>query len=126
ISTPVVMLRRAAADTGGTAATGTANPANTVSEMDSNLNPSPTATLISYTANPTINDASPTYLGVEVIPLPTASTAAVNNVIKWHFESMEFDQQPTLRGTAQQLCLNLNGASVSSGSLNININWSEQ
>ena len=63
---PITVLRRATADTGGTAATTTANPGVTTQiasrDTGQGLNTAATATLISYTANPTINDTSPVYI----------------------------------------------------------------
>src|SRR6267154_1818040 len=60
ISVPVTLLKRVSADTGGTAASTAANPANTISKRDSS-NATATAIPIAYTANPTIVDSAPTY-----------------------------------------------------------------
>ena len=125
VSAPFTLVRRTTADTGGTAATTTANWANTIAKNDTN-NPTPTATLISYSANPTINDTSPVYLRSSYLTLPTTAAGTSISPIQWDWDSLEFMQRPTLRGAAQQFCINLNGVSVSSGLLHINIQWSEE
>lgn len=125
ITAPVTLLRRAAVDTGGTAATTTANWANTIAENDTN-NPTPTATLISYSANPTINDASPTYLRSRNVTFPTTASGTVLVPIVWEWDTTSFGERPTLRGTAEQICVNLNSVSVSSGVLQLSIEWTEE
>lgn len=126
-SVPAVILRRASVDTGGTAATTIANPANTGSDAD-NPNPTPTATLIAYTANPTINDASPTYVRAAYITTPTvaAGTSSANTVFTFGANLPQFTQQLTLRGITEQVCLNLQGTTITSGLLNITITWTEE
>jgi hypothetical protein len=127
VTLPVTLLMRTTADTGGTAASTTANPANTIAKRDSN-NATATATPISYTANPTINDTSPTYVDSASLTLPT--TAAGTVTVPLHFSylanNVGLTQAPTLRGAAQQLCLNFNAVSVSSGVLNGSITWTEE
>ena len=125
VSAPFTLVRRTTADTGGTAATTTANWANTIAKNDTK-NPTPTATLISYSANPTINDTSPVYLRSAYLTLPTTAAGTSISPIQWDWDSLEFVQRPALRGAAQQFCINLNGVSVSSGLLHINIQWSEE
>lgn len=124
-TTPVTLLRRAAVDTGGTAATTTANWANTIAELDTN-NPTPTATLISYSANPTINDTSPTYLRSRNVTFPTIASGTVLVPIVWEWDTTSFGERPTLRGTSEQICVNLNSATVSSGVLQLTVEWTEE
>lgn len=57
VTVPVSLIRRAAVNTGGTAAGTTANPANAITKRDTN-NGTAVATLVSYTANPTITDSA--------------------------------------------------------------------
>lgn len=126
ITTPIVLLRRAALDTGGTAASTIANPANTVGKHDSQ-SPTHAATLIAYTANPTINDTSPTYIRAETLSLAAAS-AAGSGRIEWKFGKGvqgNFSQPLVLRGAAQQACLNLNGVSITSPVIQVSIEWTE-
>lgn len=125
VTAPFTILRRAAVDTGGTAATTTANWANTIAENDTN-NPSPTATLISYSANPTINDTSPTYLRSRSVTLPTAAAGTVTVPGVYDWDPTSFGERPTLRGAAEQICINLNATSVASGLLQLSIEWTEE
>lgn len=127
ISIPVTFVRRNLADTGGTAATTTANPANTVSKRDT-TNPTSVATLISYTANPTINDTSPTFISSSQLTLPTTAAGTVIVPLQFDYvdETPALIEQPTLRGPAQQFCINLNATTVTTGVLNGSITWTEE
>src|SRR5580692_2774948 len=60
ITTPIVLKLNHSQDTGGTAATGLALP---VAAPGSSSDPAATATLTAYTANPTIPDSTPNYIG---------------------------------------------------------------
>lgn len=127
VTVPAVILRRAVVDTGGTAASTIANPANTIGKSDNN-NPTATATLIAYTANPTIVDASPTYVAAAnaTFTVTSAGTSAVNTQFTFGANLPQFTQQLVLRGIAEQVCLNLQAATISSGLLNITISWTEE
>lgn len=127
VTLPITLLMRTTADTGGTAASTTANPANTIAKRDSN-NATATATPISYTANPTINDTSPTYVDSASLTLPTTAAGTVTVPLNFSYvgQNTSLMQVPTLRGAAQQLCLNFNAVSVSSGVLNGSITWTEE
>jgi len=125
VTAPFTLLRRASVDSGGTAATTTANWANTIAKNDTG-NATATATLISYSANPTINDTSPTYIASDYITLPTTAAGTIIRPVIWEWPNTSFAQRPTLRGTSQQLCINLNAVSVSSGLLHVDIQWTEE
>lgn len=125
VASPFTLVRRASADTGGTAATTTANWANNIAKNDS-LNATATATLISYSANPTINDTSPDYIRSAVVTIPTTAAVTQNNGVSWVWDSTQFGQRPALRGIAQQFCINLNAVSISSGVLQLAIEWTEE
>lgn len=132
VALPINVLRRATADTGGTAATTTANPGVTtqIASRDTGqaTNTSATAVLVSYTANPTINDAAPVYIDSKMMLLGLTGTTlpAQLTVFDWSRDIENNVQVPTLRGTAQQLCVNLTAVSVSSGVLNGVITWTEE
>jgi len=132
VTLPVIVVRRATADTGGTAATTTANPGITtqIASRDTGQSPNTgaTATLISYTAVPTINDTSPVYVDAALMTLGTtaAATNPIMAVFDWSRDIENNVQVPTLRGTAQQLCLNFNTVSISSGVLSGSISWTEE
>ena len=128
ITTPLVVLRRASVDTGGTAGSTTANPANTISLRDTTQSAA-TATLIAYTANPTIVDTTPTYVDSQSITLPVSGTTAASVVPTYFDYSKDIENivaPPTLRGIAQQICVNVGGASNSSGVINGGITWTEE
>ena len=130
ITAPFTILRRASLDSGGTAASTTANPANTIQSMDPSTYPvsAATATLVSYTANPTINDTSPTYIDSASITLTGTATSTVIVPATFDFGVYIEDliAAPTLRGTAQQICVNLNSTSISTGLINGTIVWTEE
>lgn len=126
-SVPVVVLRRASLDTGGTAASTIANPANTIGKSDTN-NPTATAVLIAYTANPTIVDASPTYMSAGYLTTPTVAAGTNTPITEFTFGANlpQFTQQLTLRGLTDQVCLNMQAGSISSGVLEITASWTEE
>lgn len=125
VSLPITLVRRVAVDSGGTAASTTANPANTIAKHDVN-NATATAVPISYTANPTINDTSPTYIRSANVTLPVTSAGVTINPLRFDFGNLQNGEQPIiLSGAAAQLCLNANAVSVSSGLLTGSISWYE-
>lgn len=132
VTVPITIVRRVTADTGGTAATTTANPGVTtqIASRDTGQNPNTAATavLISYTAVPTINDTAPVYIDSDAITLPTTAAATDNTptVFDWSRDIENNLQPPTLRGAAQQLCVNFNSTSITSGVLNGSITWTEE
>lgn len=126
ISIPVTILKRVAADTGGTPAGTTANPANTISKRDSG-NPNPVATLIAYTANPTIVDTSPTYIGSEQLGVVATTVGVLGPTLNWDWakDIENFLQPPTLKGAAEQICVNLNATSATA-LLTGSFTWTEE
>lgn len=124
INISAYLTKHIVANTGGTAATGTALP--TAYPMDS-TNPTVSATLQAYTANPTIADAASTVINSATLFLPVTSTASGQNAVIFDWGSGGIALQgPTLRGIAQQVCVNLNGVTApSSGLLNVQWVWTE-
>src|SRR5207244_12753555 len=116
----------------GTAATTTANPGITTQiasrETTQALNTSATAVLVSYTAAPTIVDAAPVYLDSGTMPLSaTGTTNGFGNLVfDWSKDNENNIQPPTLRGAAQQICLNFNSVSPGTALLNGVIMWTEE
>lgn len=129
INLPLTVLRRTLADTAGTAGTTTANPANTISARDTGtaLATAATATLISYTAVPTINDTSPTYIDSAYANFGTSATNAPGAFFDFAKDTENQLQMPTVRGAAQQICLNFNATSIgAAGTTTGSITWTEE
>lgn len=121
VSLPMFLARRVSLNTGGTPATGNALPV--ASKLDSG-DAAATATLNAYTANPTIVDASPTLIRAGTVTLPVTSAGTSINPLVWDFTMPGF-KAAVLRGAAQSLNLNLNSVSVTSGLLNVELQWAE-
>lgn len=122
VNVPVTVVKRATANTGGTLATSTALPVPYA--LDS-TNPAATATTQSWTANPTLTDSTPGILASGVGVFVTTGTSAGNGGLLFDWESRNFMEAITLRGVAQQMCVNFNATTVSSGVININAAWTE-
>ncbi len=129
VNIPLVLVKRAALDTGGTAASTTANPANTITKLNSTFAAS-TATLIAYTANPTINDSSPGYIWSTFLPLAAATGNGNRVYLNFNDDNGGLTSPPTIPSgqTAQQICLNgqSTAATLTGNSLNITIEWTEE
>lgn len=126
VTTPFLLYRRVSRDTGGTAATSLALPvAVPHSPNDSASN----STLIAYTANPTVVDASPSLMDDLIVDLPV-TTAAGGPVENTHIYGTSIDifekGIDAIKNTTQQLCVNLNGVTVATGVLQITMEWQEQ
>ena len=125
VSLPVTILRRASLDTGGTAATTTALP---VAATNFSSDPAATAVLVAYTANPTIVDSSPVYFRTGIASFNTTAALVAQARTFWEFGETigEFSRGlDILKNTAQQVCVNFNAVSVTSGLVNIDITWVE-
>lgn len=125
ITTPFLVYRRASQDTGGTASTSLAAP---VAVPHNTTDPASTTTLIGYTANPTIVDSSPALLETMLVDLPVTTAAGGNTeVVRTYGTATDMFSKglDIPKNTTQQICLNLNGVSVSSGVLQINMEWTE-
>jgi hypothetical protein len=126
------LLRRVSLDTGGTAATTTANPGITtqIASRDTGQSPNtaPTAVLVSYTAAPTIVDTAPVYIGNQNMFAPLAASVAAAVPVDFHFarDAENNVQLATLRGASQQICVN-NVATLTNTNLwNGEIVWTEE
>ena len=123
IDTPFILYKRATVDTGGTAATGLAAP---VAAGLGTTDPASTATLIAYTANPTITDSSPIVMDIATVPIDVTTTANGQTTLTYGTSQDLFSKGLDLpKNSTKQLCVNLNGVSISSGVLDINAQWQE-
>lgn len=122
VSLPVSLNKHVLANTGGTAATGAALPVPYT--MDS-TNPAVSATTQAWTTAPTINDTTPGIISVGEIGLvATTVGASVMPYLLFDLIERNFAQTAVLRGTAQQLCVNLQSTTTTS-SLNVSFWWTE-
>lgn len=117
ISVPVSLIRRSAANTGGTSAVQAAVTHDT-------NNPVATAVVATYTANPTVLGAAVgTVLESGKIPAPLTGGAVQVTVFEFGTNS---NQAIVLRGTSQVLAFNLNGTTVAGGNIAIAVQWVEE
>lgn len=121
VSLPVVITKHASANTGGTAATTTALPVPY--KFDTN-DATATATTTAYTANPTIVDAAPGLIDAGIVTFNVTTTTG-GTPFNFTYLTHIYNEPPTLRGVAQQVCVNLNGISISSGLLAVSFLWTE-
>lgn len=129
---PVSLLRRASLNTGGTAATTTANPGVTtqIASRDTGQNPntSATAVLISYTAAPTVVDTAPVYIDSQLMVMPIVTSLMTASPVDFYFsrDAENNIQIATLRGAAQQICVNIGAALTNASAWNGSIVWTEE
>lgn len=123
VSTPFYLAKRASVDTGGTAATSNALPVEGL--LDTGVDGASGATLVAYTANPTITDASPKLVAAGTLTLPTAAAGTVIQPLVFDFGKY-LGRAAVLRGAAQQLCVNANGATITTGSLQVEVEYTAE
>jgi len=116
-ATPVVLIKRSVADTLGTSTAPVAVPHDST-------NAAATAVVRAYTANPT--------LGTTIAPMQarritlTTAAGAIPNVPTVIELAIRGEQGIVLRGIAEQLALNFNGATVAGAVLDIDVTWTEE
>lgn len=115
LNTPVVLAKRSTANTAGTCAAMTAVPIDTA-------NAAATAVASSCTANPTLGTLVGNVASVSAM-FNVGTAASVPAVFT---NGIDNGQPIILRGVAQTLGVNLAGVSVSSGVLNVTIEWTEE
>ena len=120
LSTAVLLTKHASADTLGTPAVTTALP--TPYSLDT-ANPTVSATTTAYTANPTINDAAPGIIDGALLNF--GLTTAANAPLHFDYYNRLYAEAPTLRGVAQQVCVNLNAVTVTGGLMTVEFRWTE-
>lgn len=113
----ILLLRRSTANTGGTSTAPTAS-------LHDTSNASATATVLAYTANPTLGTSAGTIRAIKAW-VPTA-TSGMASIIEWDFGRQRNSQEITLRGTSQVLAVNLNATTLAGNSFNISIEWREE
>jgi len=125
ITTPILINLNHSLDSGGSANTGLALPV--AAPLNTN-NAAATATLTSYSANPTVNDSSPNLLGVwaQSFAVTTGATTPTiwpgASAVDLFVQGYDIIKAATV---VQQICLNLDGKSISSGLVNVTFYWTE-
>ncbi len=118
----VILNKRSTANTGGTSVVRTAVPHDST-------NVAATATVRSYTANPTVGTLVGNIYSSRIsFPVQTPANAQGNGgaVVPWVWDSGHDGQPIVLRGITQQVGINLNSVTITGGLLNISIEWSEE
>jgi len=124
---PINLVRRVSVDTGGTPAGTTANPANTIAKRDVSSGTA-SATLVSYTAAPTIVDSSPTYIDSQAMTMPIVTSVLGPILVDFNFgaDNSNLINPPILVGAAAQLCINNGVALTNASAWNGSIVWTEE
>jgi len=113
----IVLAKRSTANSSGTSAAATAVP-------NDSGNAEATATVLSYTVNPTTGTLVGNVRAGMVLISGTASVAP-NEMTVYDFGNLP-GQCIVLRGTAQVLAVNLNGVTVTGGSMTYWVEWTEE
>ena len=114
-----VLRKHSTADSGGTSS------ACTIFPIDSN-DAAASATCLQYTANPTsIGSVVGSPRVIEWL-VPAPATTSYFTPLEWDFGGPHPEQAIVLRGTSQQLAVNLNGNTMTGGSCNISMTWTEE
>ena len=113
----VALIKRSTADTGGTSVAATVVPVDST-------NPAGTATVLAYTANPTVGTAVGTVRAELVWFGQTAGAGSPPE-----FKTFDFSDLPegglVLRGTAQVLAVSLGGTAATGASAQVVFDWIE-
>ena len=119
----VLVIKRSAANTGGTSSACTAVP------NDSN-NAAATATVLAYTANPTgLGAAVGTMISRQIFignAAPGGNVSPIEGGGGDLYEAYRPSQAIVLRGTAQVLAINLNSVTSAGNSFDIFVEWTEE
>lgn len=114
----VLLIKRSAANTGGTSASAIAVPHDST-------NSAATATVLNYTANPSSLGTSVGTVRAARVFIPTTGTDTADFSNEWDF-GMGPEQAIVLRGISQVLALNLNSTTVIGGTWTCYIEWTEE
>lgn len=121
VTVPLLVMKHTSLDTGAASAVGTQIPVPYT--LDSS-NVAVTATTRAWiTANPTIVDSAPGIIGSANLQLNLPAAVSTPALFDW--KERNYMEAPTLRGTAQEVCLNLNTTAVVAGLLYATVTWTE-
>ena len=118
----VSIIRRSAANTGGTSLVRTATPHDSTNIAASGV-------VVSYTANPTALGASVGSLRTKLLAVGSLASTNANPMVPDEL-IIEFGKRASqglyLRGTAQSLSINLNGGTFASNTFSFSLEWTEE
>lgn len=110
-----LLIKRSTADTGGTSTAQTNVPHDSSDAAANSI-------VLAYTANPAALGTAVGSIRRGYLPVAGA-TSVVNPIVVFDFGDK--GKEIILRGIAQQLAVNLNGATLAGGAFDINIEWFE-
>jgi hypothetical protein len=114
----VQLIIRSTADSGGTSTTQTAVPYDSSSAAA-------TATVLAYTANPTTLGTLVGAISARKMNILATNVTSAGDRWEENFGNRP-SQAIVLRGTSQQLCVNLNSVTSSGNSFDIYVEWTEE
>lgn len=116
-----LLIKRSAANSGGTSTTPTVIPFDSTSAAG-------TGVFRAYSANPTVLGSSVGNLASARVYIPAVAATATGAVgYTWDFKQSEFLGGVVLRGTAEGLAVNFAGLALPGGlTLSITMTWSEE
>jgi len=114
----IVLIKRSATNTGGTSSAVTKVP------LDSN-DAAATATVLSYSANPTALGAAVGNIRVAKLDIPATNLTGTADRIEWTFGDRP-GKSIVLRSASEGVAVNLNGVTASTNSFNIDVEWTEE
>lgn len=112
----MLLIKRSTADTGGTSTGQTAVPHDA-------SDAAAVSVVLAYTANPAALGTAVGTVRRNYVPVDALLSVVGPTIVVFDFG--DNGKEITLRGVAQQLAINLNGATVTGGSLDITIEWFE-
>lgn len=107
---------RTTADSSGTS---TGSPSSIAYDQN---NSAAVSAVLTYTANPTVNDGTNRPVDAQKLGVMAPATATPSDIYVWR---PSMGQSVVLRGTAQQLAINLNAVTLTGGSCNVVYRWIE-
>lgn len=111
----ISVIKRSTADTGGTSTAGS------IGAHDS-TDAAATATLLGYTANPGALGTAVATIRRVYVPVPAPASIGTVPVV---LEFGDNGKEGILRGVAQQIAVNLNGATLTGGVISVTFQWIE-
>lgn len=111
-------IKRSAADTSGT------STAPAIVNHDSN-DGAATAVVANYSANPTLGATGSKYGTMRQENLFLGASTNPGGKLSWDFGTRN-EKSLVLRGVADAFCINLNGVTITGGTLYVEITWTEE